>query len=185
MTQQVRNNADINANIQQLQAHNKIIKSQFAQISQQVGSSSSNPSGHFPSSTVVNPKEQAKAITLRSGRGYEGPVMSEEEPQKRDEGVVVRSEDDIENELVELERKEQKKSDEGATKKDEEDEERIEKPPIPFPHVVVEKKLNEKFSKFLEVMRGLQMNIPFLHAMSQMPTYGKFLKDLLSNKSRL
>ncbi|XP_021760257.1 uncharacterized protein LOC110725097 [Chenopodium quinoa] len=34
-------------------------------------------------------------------------------------------------------------------------------------------------------MRGLQVNIPFLHAMSQMPTYAKFLKDLLSNKSRL
>ncbi|XP_021750654.1 uncharacterized protein LOC110716341 [Chenopodium quinoa] len=191
MTQQIRNNADMNANIQQLQAHNKIMESQLAQIAQQVGSSSSNPSGHFPSSIVVNPKEQAKAITLRSGRGYEGPVMSEEEPQKRDKGVVVRSEDDFENEVVEVERKEQK-SDEGATKKDEGDEERIEKPPmrvykppIPFPHRIVEKKLNEKFSKFLEVMRGLQVNIPFLHAMSQMPTYAKFLMDLLSNKSRL
>ncbi|XP_021744415.1 uncharacterized protein LOC110710430 [Chenopodium quinoa] len=147
------------------------MESQLAQIAQQVGSSSSNPSGHFPSSTVVNPKEQAKAITLRSGRGYEGPVMSEEDPQKRDEGVVVRSEDDFENEVVEVERK-KKKSDEEATKKDEGDEERIEKPPmrihkppIPFPQRIVEKKLNEKFSKFLEVMRGLQ--------------------DLLSNKSRL
>ncbi|XP_021727822.1 uncharacterized protein LOC110694935 [Chenopodium quinoa] len=141
------------------------MESQLAQIAQQVGSSSSNPNGHFPSSTVVNPKEQAKAITLRSGRGYEGPVMSEEEPQKRDEGVVVRSEDDFENEVVEVERKEQK-SDKGATKKDEGDEERIEKPPmrvykppIPFPHRIVEKKLNEKFSKFLEVMRGLQSRL--------------------------
>ncbi|XP_021766687.1 uncharacterized protein LOC110731163 [Chenopodium quinoa] len=176
MTQQIRNNAEMNANIQQLQAHNKIMEGQLAQIAQQVGSSSSNPSGHFPSSTVVNPKEQAKAITLRSGRGYEGPVMSEEETQKRDEGVVVRSEDDFENEVVEVERKEQK-SDEGAIKKDEGDEERIEnppmrvyKPPIPFPHRIVEKKLNEKFSKFLEVMRGLQVNIPFLHAIvSLMP----------------
>ncbi|XP_021729781.1 DNA damage-inducible protein 1-like [Chenopodium quinoa] len=62
---------------------------------------------------------------------------------------------------------------------------RVYKPPIPFPHRIVEKKLNEKFSKFLEVMRGLQVNIPFLHAMSQMATYEIFLKDLLSNKSRL
>ncbi|XP_021757421.1 uncharacterized protein LOC110722457 [Chenopodium quinoa] len=168
------------------------MESQLAQIAQQVGSSSSNPSGHFSSSTVVNPKEKAKAITLRSGRGYEGPIMSEEETQKRDEGVVVRSEDDFENEVVEVERKEQQKSDEGATKKDEGDEEgiekspmRVHKPPIPFPHRIVEKTLNEKFSKFLEVMRGLQVNIPFLHATSQMPTYAKFLKDLLSNKSRL
>ncbi|XP_021727899.1 uncharacterized protein LOC110695013 [Chenopodium quinoa] len=56
--------------------------------------------------------------------------MSEEKPQKRDEGVVVRGEDDFENEVVEVERKEQQKSDEGATKNDEGDEERIEKPPM-------------------------------------------------------
>ncbi|XP_021724893.1 uncharacterized protein LOC110692201 [Chenopodium quinoa] len=62
---------------------------------------------------------------------------------------------------------------------------RVYQPPIPFPHRIVEKKLNEKFSTFLEVMRGLQVNIPFLHVMSQMPTYVNFLKDLLSNKSRL
>ncbi|XP_021731249.1 uncharacterized protein LOC110698149 [Chenopodium quinoa] len=168
------------------------MESQLAQIAQQVGSSYSNPSGHFPSSTVVKPKKQAKAIKLRLGRGYEGRVMSEEEPQKRDKGVVVRSEDNFENEVIEVKRKEKQKSDEGATKKDEGDEERIEKPPmrvykppIPFPHRIVEKKLNEKFSKFLEVMRGLQVNIPFLHAMSQMPTYAKILKDLLSNKSSL
>ncbi|XP_021721526.1 uncharacterized protein LOC110689104 [Chenopodium quinoa] len=141
---------------------------------------------------VVNPKEQDKAITLRSRRVYEGSVMSEGDPQKRDEGVVVRGEDDFENEIVDVEKKEKQKRDKGAIKKNEGDEERIEnppmkvyRPPIPFPHRIVEKKLNEKFSKFLEVMRGLRLNIPFLHAMSQMPTYAKILKDLLSNKSRL
>ncbi|XP_021742811.1 uncharacterized protein LOC110708896 [Chenopodium quinoa] len=180
------------ANIQQLQAHNKIIENQLAQIAQQVGSLSLSPSGHFPSSTVVNPKEQDKAITLRLGRGYEGSVMSEEEPQKGDEGVVVRNEDDFENEIVDVEKKKKQKNDKGVTKESEGDEERVEKPPmkvykppIPFPHRIVEKKSNEKLSNFLEVMRGLQLNIPFLHAMSQMPTYAKFLKDLLSNKSRL
>ncbi|XP_021763670.1 uncharacterized protein LOC110728320 [Chenopodium quinoa] len=81
----------MSSNIQQLQAHNKIIENQLAQIAQQVGSSTSNASGQFPISTVVNPKEHVKAITLRSGRGYEGPVMSEDVPQKRDEGVEVRN----------------------------------------------------------------------------------------------
>ncbi|XP_021727434.1 uncharacterized protein LOC110694570 [Chenopodium quinoa] len=185
ITQQGRSNADMQANIQQLQAHNKIIENQLAQIAQQVGSSSSNPSGHIPSSTVVNPKEQAKAITLRSGRGYEGSVMSEEEPQKRDEGVVVRNEDEFENEIVDVERKEPQSKNEGDEEKVEKPPMKVYKPPIPFPHRIVEKKLNEKFSNFLEVMRGLQVNIPFLHAMSQMPTYENFLKDLLSNKSRL
>ncbi|XP_021761416.1 uncharacterized protein LOC110726269 [Chenopodium quinoa] len=103
---QGKSNVEMSSNIQQLQAHNKIIENQLAQIAQQVGSSTSNASGQFPSSTVVNPKEHVKAITLRSGRGYEGPVMSEDVPQKRDEGVEVRSENDVENEVVEVERKE-------------------------------------------------------------------------------
>ncbi|XP_021761194.1 uncharacterized protein LOC110726028 [Chenopodium quinoa] len=87
---QGKSNAEMSSNIQQLQAHNKKFENQLAQIAQQVGSSTSNASGQFPSSTVVNPKEHVKAITLRSGRGYEGPVMSEDVPQKRDEGVEVR-----------------------------------------------------------------------------------------------
>lgn len=37
------------------------------------------------------------------------------------------------------------------------------KPPVPFPHLLVEKKLNAIFSKFLEVMKRLQVNIRFLH----------------------
>ncbi|XP_021776444.1 uncharacterized protein LOC110740271 [Chenopodium quinoa] len=111
--------------------------------------------------------------------------MSEEEPQKRDEGVVVRNEGEFENEIVDDERKEPQKKNEGDEEKVEKPPMKVYKPPIPFPHRIVEKKLNERFSNFLEVMRGLQVNIPFLHAMSQMPTYAKFLKDLLSNKSRL
>ncbi|XP_021744932.1 uncharacterized protein LOC110710896 [Chenopodium quinoa] len=50
---------------------------------------------------------------------------------------------------------------------------------------MIEKKLNEKLSKFLDEMEGLQSNIPLLQALSQMPTYAKFLKNILSNKSRL
>ncbi|XP_021762933.1 uncharacterized protein LOC110727661 [Chenopodium quinoa] len=56
INQQGKSNAEMSSNIQQLQAHNKIIENQLAQIAQQVGSSTSNASGQFPSSTVVKPK---------------------------------------------------------------------------------------------------------------------------------
>ncbi|XP_057250654.1 uncharacterized protein LOC130591374 [Beta vulgaris subsp. vulgaris] len=58
-------------------------------------------------------------------------------------------------------------------------------PSVPFPQRLANKQLNDKFMKFLEVMKGLQVHIPFLQAMSQMPTYAKFLKELLSNKTKL
>ncbi|XP_021746056.1 uncharacterized protein LOC110711928 [Chenopodium quinoa] len=81
-------------------------------------------------------------------------------------------------------------SDEGASKSDEvevksQDPLRTYEPRIPFPHRMIEKNLNEKLSNFLDEMKGIQSNIPLLHALSQMPIYAKFLKDRLSKKSRL
>ncbi|XP_021744023.1 uncharacterized protein LOC110710075 [Chenopodium quinoa] len=190
MTQQIRNNAEMNANIQQLQAHNKIMEGQLAQIAQQVGSSSSNPSGHFPSTTVMNPKEQAKSITLIMEGGYETPIMRENFAKKGDEGDSWVDESEFENEVSEEARGRSKMSDEGASKRDEGEVKsqaplRAYEPHIPFPHRMIEKMLNEKLSKFLDEMEGLQSNTPLLHALSQMPTYAKFLKNILSNKSRL
>ncbi|XP_021740040.1 uncharacterized protein LOC110706425 [Chenopodium quinoa] len=189
MTQQIRNNAEMNANIQQLQAHNKIMEGQLAQIAQQVGCTS-NPGGQFPSTTVMNPKEQAKSITLIMEGGYETPIMRENVAKKGDEGDSWVDESEFENEVSEEARGRSKMSDEGASKRDEGEVKsqaplRAYEPHIPFPHRMIEKKLNEKLSKFLDEMEGLQSNIPLLHALSQMPTYAKFLKNILSNKSRL
>ena len=58
-------------------------------------------------------------------------------------------------------------------------------PPLPFPYRRVEKQLDEKLKKFLEHLQKMEMKIPFLDAMAQMPKYAKFLKDPLSNKKKL
>ncbi|XP_073137475.1 uncharacterized protein [Henckelia pumila] len=46
-------------------------------------------------------------------------------------------------------------------------------------------KLDAQFSKFLEVFKKLNINIPFVNALMQMPSYAKFLKEILSNKRKL
>jgi len=46
-------------------------------------------------------------------------------------------------------------------------------------------KLDLQFGKFLEVLKKLFINIPFTDALSQMPSYAKFLKEMLSNKRNL
>ncbi|XP_076911619.1 uncharacterized protein LOC143569639 [Bidens hawaiensis] len=40
-------------------------------------------------------------------------------------------------------------------------------------------------SKFLELLKQLHLNVPFLEALTQMPKYAKFLKDILTNKQKL
>ncbi|KAH9751853.1 hypothetical protein KPL71_014470 [Citrus sinensis] len=46
-------------------------------------------------------------------------------------------------------------------------------------------KQDKQFSKFLEVLKQLHINIPFVEALEQMPNYVKFLKDILARKRRL
>jgi Aspartyl protease len=59
------------------------------------------------------------------------------------------------------------------------------RPPVPFPRRLAETKLNDQFAKFVDVIKQLQITIPFTEALTQMPTYAKFLKDILSNKRSL
>ncbi|XP_073039013.1 uncharacterized protein [Primulina eburnea] len=46
-------------------------------------------------------------------------------------------------------------------------------------------KLDAQFGKFLEIFKKLHINIPFADALLNMPSYAKFLKDILANKRKL
>jgi len=46
-------------------------------------------------------------------------------------------------------------------------------------------KLDQQFGKFLEALKKLYINIPFTVALSHMPSYAKFLKEILTNKRKL
>ncbi|XP_015389831.1 uncharacterized protein LOC107178754 [Citrus sinensis] len=57
--------------------------------------------------------------------------------------------------------------------------------PPPFPQRFQKQKQDKRFRKFLEVLKQLHINIPFVEALEQMPNYVKFLKDILARKRRL
>ena len=59
------------------------------------------------------------------------------------------------------------------------------RPPPPFSQRLLKKNLDKQFSKFLKVFKKLTINIPFSEALEQMPSYAKFMKDILSRKRRL
>lgn len=58
------------------------------------------------------------------------------------------------------------------------------KPLISFPQRLVKPEIKH-FRKFVEMLRKLYINIPFTEALSQMPSYAKFLKEVLLNKQTL
>lgn len=59
------------------------------------------------------------------------------------------------------------------------------KPTIPYPARLKQYKEDAQFKKFLNIFKQLHVNIPLVEALSQMPKYAKFMKDLFVNKRKL
>ena len=57
--------------------------------------------------------------------------------------------------------------------------------PIPYSQRLKKNKFDKQFTKFMEVFKKLHINIPFANELEQMPSYAKFMKDILSKKRRL
>ncbi|XP_062094049.1 uncharacterized protein LOC133800092 [Humulus lupulus] len=130
------------------------------------------PQGNFPSNIVVNPKEQCRVITLRSGKQYE-----QLEPK---EAVEKKKEMRENYDSVELEVIEDLHSKEVSPLITFEHHIRI-----PYPQRLWKSSLDKHFSKFLEVFKKLHINIPCVEALEKIPSYVKFMKEILSKKMKM
>ena len=58
--------------------------------------------------------------------------------------------------------------------------------PIPFPSLVKKAKKSPEFNlNMLQVFKKVEVTIPLLDAIQQIPKYAKFLKDLCTHKDRI
>ncbi|KAL5560543.1 hypothetical protein UlMin_036754 [Ulmus minor] len=143
-------------NFRNQEAINRDIQNQLGQLSKQIAERSQ---GSLPSDTI-NPKEHAKAITLRSGKEVEKPRKPEKKKEESKEKPST-SQDVQPSPTAKYE------------------------PPIPYPQRLIKKKLDNQFDKFLEIFKKLHINIPFAEMLEQMPKYAKFMKEILSKKRKL
>ena len=173
--------SQLTSRVEAISTHQKMMETQIAQIAQQVNHLS-RPQGHFPGQPETNPKGQMNAIILRSGKELEGPQVSMKEatPEAPDESSTAQdTPPEAPNERVHTE-----ETQEAPT-------ERVSppvkpyRPPVPYPQWLIRAKEEHKYGKFLEMLKKFHINIPFLEAITDMPSYAKFLKDLLSNKGKL
>ncbi|XP_022858826.1 uncharacterized protein LOC111379639 [Olea europaea var. sylvestris] len=58
-------------------------------------------------------------------------------------------------------------------------------PPIPSPQKLKKNKQDTNYEKFLDVLKKLQINVLFIDAILQIPSYAKFLKEMLTKKRKL
>src|ERR1039458_6904095 len=157
--------------------------------------------GKLPAQSEPNPRGEAKAIILRSGTEYEGPAMppdqttadttrvpltrpvsapqeegpTHSEPAPQEDTARTEPTRTVPTPSEEAEGKKKKGAEQPPPYR----------PPVPFPQRLAEARQNEQFAKFAKVLKQLHITIPFTEALTQMPTYAKFLNDILSNKRSL
>ena len=135
-------------------------------------------SGSLPSNSEVNLRrdenEHVKAVMLRSGKELEAKGQSRVIEEAETEKVIQPGQNDD----ADKEQLNEKQSAENST-------EAKANLPVPYPQRLKKHKLDKQFTKFMDVFKKLHINIPFTDALKQMPSYVKFMKDILSQKRRL
>ena len=170
------------ANMQQQATHLNNQAAQLRNLEVQMGQMANllteRQPGSLPSNSEVNPRrdgnEHVKAVMLRSGKELEArgqsPVIEEVETEK----VIQPGQNDDANK----EQLNEKQSEENST-------EAKASLPVPYPQRLKKHKLDKQITKFMDVFKKLHINILFADALEQMPSYVKFMKDILSHKRRL
>ena len=77
------------------------------------------------------------------------------------------------------------KSKKGDTTLPKEDEPNVDFKTLPFPQQYIRRNFDKQFGRFLNYLKELTITLPFVEAIKDMPAWGKFLKDIISHKSKL
>ncbi|XP_070006252.1 uncharacterized protein [Nicotiana sylvestris] len=186
----------------QLASHNTSIRNLEVQLGQISQALNTNPKWELPSDTMVNPKGgnntgHAMAVTTRSGEGGDAPTSSQRKIMD-DEKVV--QEYEIPNNMVQANDEVRIDIDDNAEEAHEEvnlsrkhivdiPEPVVQKakapmprPPPPYPQRLAKQNGDNQLKKFMNMMKSLSINVPLVEALEQIPSYAKFMKDLVTKE---
>ncbi|GJT89860.1 reverse transcriptase domain-containing protein [Tanacetum coccineum] len=140
----------------------------------------------LPSNTIPNPRNEAKAITTRSGVSYDGPPIPPPVVEKESEvtkDTELPSTKDIQPQLVQEQTKDKEPIEEPSFVANKA------KPNLPYPSRLAKEKIREKddvlASKFMEIFRNLHFELSFADALIHMPKFAPMFKKMLNNKDKL
>ncbi|GJV26142.1 DNA-directed DNA polymerase [Tanacetum coccineum] len=123
---------------------------------------------------------EVKGVTTRGGKITTQDVQDNESNIHTKEPIVMNHDEPVESNEV-LTKDQPQKTDKLVVQPSSE----VQMPPIPFPRRLRKEKEEAQLKKFLENLKQLHINLPFIEAIAQMPKYAKFLKGLLTNRARL
>ncbi|XP_070019359.1 uncharacterized protein [Nicotiana sylvestris] len=177
MQQVIGSNAKIS---ERVDAHDSAIKNIEVQMGQISMSLNNRPHGTLPADTQINPKDQGSkqlmVVSLRNGRDLDVDQKRAREIRQAETLIPVPIELDESTKLTEepiVEVEDNKEQSQIIGKK---------RPPTPLPQRLAKYQKEEQYKKFLEMLKQIQVNIPLIYALKEMPGYAKMMKDLMSRK---
>ena len=112
--------------------------------------------GTFPSDTQKNPKD-CMAIQLRSGKDLSSNKKTERKEETEAEKEETENEEEKNSQIKQLKRSNDQKKKEGVPEYT---------PAVPFPQRLQKSRREEQFSKFLDIFKKIEINIPFAEVIS-------------------
>ncbi|KAM1624518.1 hypothetical protein ACFX2K_022689 [Malus domestica] len=169
------------------------MEKQIGQIAEFVGQF--REQGKLPSSTVVNPKggfEYAKAMSLRSGKQVEfDPQPSNSRFNEVEKLIIEEEEQSTPTKRVETSLPQALKALKPSKLANKGKKvpilinSNVVPPNVPFPRRFMQSKKEGAEKDILETFRKVQVNIPLLDAIKQVPRYAKFFKELCTTRKRI
>ncbi|CAN6557332.1 unnamed protein product [Malus baccata var. baccata] len=172
------------------------LEKQVGQISEFMGQF--REQGRLPSSTVVNPKggfESAKAMHLRSGKQVGSDLKPSKSRSNEEEELRIEEEEQrpltakVEPTLPQATSDPNSSNSSNSSNKGKNVSSSVPTNDfpanVPFPSRFKQTKKEEAEKDILETFWKVQVNIPLLDAIKQVPRYAKFLKELCTNRRRI
>ncbi|CAN6679399.1 unnamed protein product [Malus baccata var. baccata] len=169
------------------------LEKQIGQIAEFVGKF--RGPGQLPSSTIPNPKggfESAKAILLRSGKEIGAGSPPSQTGPKSDVNVPIEEEESSMPTTKVVPPLPQAPSAQNLSNSSNKGKNvsnsvhtNVFPSNVPFPSRFMQTKKEEAEKDILETFRKVQVNIPLLDAIKQIPRYAKFLKELCTTRKRM
>ena len=144
------------------------------------------PKDAFPSDTRKNPKD-CMAVTLRSDRELEERRVEKKDIEEKKHAEIRAKFKQHNSKLIEEDKTTKMEQEQQVQKRNlgKKEELNAYNPQVLFPQWLQKTKLEGQFSKFLNMFKKIEINISFSEALTQMPHYAKFMKDILRRKRKI
>ncbi|XP_019248541.1 PREDICTED: uncharacterized protein LOC109227804 [Nicotiana attenuata] len=146
------------------------------QMGQLASAQNTRPVGALPSDTEANPRAALNAVSCRNGRQLE-----EVQSKKRKQVTFDERPTTIESTSEKAKEPERPAGEAVA----EQPPQLVARPPPPFPQRLQKLRDNVAYKKFLDTLKQVQINIPLVDILQEVPKYTKYIKDIVANKRRL